>query len=96
MNSFAVFIYLNLLDILSTMAVLHAGGREANPVTLWIMGLFPGRVGLGLLLGKIASIPIYSGLLKWSEHIGLDRVVILRSWNFFYMALVVWNLSNLF
>ncbi len=95
MNSYAVFMYLNLLDIVSTLAVLKAGGREANPVTLVFMSVFPACVVAGLILAKAVALPSYWFLLKWGVSKGLDEGVILRAWNFFYMAVVVWNLSNL-
>lgn len=95
MNSFKLFTYLNLLDVVSTLAVLHAGGREANPVTRAFMGVFPRNVGAGLILAKALSLPIYWWLLNWAETKGLSRPTILRAWNSFYMILVVWNLSNI-
>lgn len=95
MNSFIVFTYLNLLDVISTLAVLHAGGREANPVPRWFMEIYP-TPGVGLIIGKLVSIPVYWSLLKFAvTSWTLDGTYIMTIWNAFYMALIVWNLSNL-
>lgn len=41
-----VFILLQVLDALSTLRVLRAGGRELNPVIKWVMNQYGREVGL--------------------------------------------------
>lgn len=94
MNSFTVFIYLNLLDVVSTLAVLHYGGVEANPVTAWVLTLGRSKA-LALLAEKALFLPVSWLALKWAVKVGLNRNTILHTWNVAYMFLVVWNLQNL-
>lgn len=95
MRSFGVFLYLNLLDVLSTMIVLGHGGAEANPVTRWFITL-DHRIYIGLVAEKLIMFVTSWYLLKLVvRRFGLNRNVILITWNSAYMILIVWNLCNI-
>lgn len=85
---FFQYSYLQLLDILTTLAFLLAGVQEANPLARWMMQVagapLPGLVaikGMALLLG----------LFCWWR----GRTALLRKANVFFSLLVAWNLCCL-
>ncbi len=84
-GNFAQFAYLQVLDLLSTIAFLLHGVGEANPLVRWSMKMAPNPVG-GLLLVKVAGLV----LALYCVQAGRDRL--LARMNFFYAALIAWNL----
>jgi hypothetical protein len=85
---FAQFSYLQLLDLLSTLAFLSRGVGEANPVVRLAIGLAPSPLQ-GLAALKLFAILL--GLYCW--HSG--RVRVLERMNVFFAALVFWNIAML-
>jgi hypothetical protein len=86
--SLAQFSYLQLLDILTTLAFLTYGGREANPVVRFAMSTAHSPL-VGLLALKLAAVAaaVYCTMT--------ERARTLRRINLFFAALVVWNLIAL-
>lgn len=85
MNLLVQFSYLQVLDILSTMAFLMRGVQEANPVVRLAMRL-GGSPLTGLVLMKAIAIGLAIYCLRRARHRLLARV------NIFFAALVAWNL----
>ena len=83
--SFVQFAYLQVLDLLSTIAFLLHGVGEANPLVRWSMQLAPNPVS-GLLIVKLA------GLLLAIYCVQANRDRLLSRINFFYAGLIAWNL----
>ncbi len=84
-NLFSQFLYLQLLDVLTTLAFLVAGVSEANPaIKLLIWGA--GSPLVGLLAAKSIAFGLagYCWLSK--------RTRLLARINIFYALLVAWNL----
>ena len=84
-SNFAQCAYLQMLDLLSTIAFLLQGVGEANPLVRWSMEMAPNPV-VGLLLVKAAGLV----LALYCVQAGRDRL--LARMNFFYAALIAWNL----
>lgn len=85
MNILIQFLYLQVLDFLTTMAFLMNGVKEANPVVRLALEAGPSPL-LGLLLIKVfaAALAIYC--------VRRSRLRLLSRVNFFFAALVAWNL----
>jgi hypothetical protein len=81
-----VFVYLQLLDLLTTMIGLKLGLAEASPFIRALMTIGP---EFGLLLSKLV------GLGLGAICIALKRPRVIRLINYWYAALVVWNLALL-
>jgi hypothetical protein len=79
-----VFIYLQLLDFLTTMVGLKLGLGEASPFIHWLMQLGP---ALGLAASKLLAIAL-GGICLW-----LNKQHLVRAINYWYAGLVVWNIS---
>ena len=78
-----VFIYLQLLDFLTTLLGLRLGASEASPFIRMLMQLGPAE---GLALSKAVALSL-GGLCIW-----LNRQHLIRWINYWYAALVAWNL----
>lgn len=83
--AFLVFVYLQALDVLTTLAFLKMSVEEANPLVRHAMAWAGSPLG-GLLLVKMAALAL--GAVCWKG----GRIRLLRRANFFYAALVAWNL----
>ncbi len=79
-----VFLYLQLLDLLTTLVGFRLGASEASPFIRALMQLGP---ELGVLLSKLAAVGL--GALC----IALRKAHLIRWICYWYAALVVWNLS---
>lgn len=82
------FGYLQLLDLLTTVAFLVQGVREANPLVRFAIGVAPNPL-TGLLAVKIAAMLL--GLYCW--RFGRNRV--LGRMNVMFALVVAWNLTAL-
>ena len=80
-----VFCYLQLLDLLSTLAFLAGGVTEGNPLVRWAMEALQSPIG-GLVLAKGLALGL--GLLCWFRQ----RNALLNRINAVYAAVVIWNL----
>ena len=78
-----VFLYLQVLDILSTMIGFSLGNTEASPFIRLLVQWGPLN---GLLLSKIVAVGIAFTCLQ------LRRRKLILWINYFFAALVVWNL----
>ena len=86
LNVIAQFSYLQVLDVLTTLAFLSNGVGEANPIVRFLVSGAGSPLG-GLLAAKaIALCLAYYCWRKGRERL-LGRV------NVFYAGLVVWNLT---
>jgi Domain of unknown function (DUF5658) len=84
----AQFVYLQILDILTTMAFLTHGVSESNPVVRWSMRVAPDPFS-GLVLVKVAGVAlgIFCALTA--------RQKLLKKVNLFFAGLVAYNLLAL-
>ena len=88
MNGLIQFAYLQLLDLLTTVAFLLQGVQEGNPLVRWILRASPNPLG-GLLGVKVLALIL--GLYCW--RFGKQRL--LGRINLLFAALVAWNLVAL-
>ena len=86
MGSAQVFVYLQLLDLLTTMIGFRMGAAEASPFIRLLMNAGPGA---GVLASKLIALGL-AGICIY-----LQKPHLLRWANYWYGALVVWNLMIL-
>jgi hypothetical protein len=84
-SRFAAFSYLQVLDILTTLAFLVNGVQEGNPLVRFAIERTANPV-LGLVAVKVAAVMM--GLYCWLSH----RHQLLGRINVFFGAIVAWNL----
>lgn len=82
---FQVFLYLQLLDFITTMIGFRVGAGEASPFIAKLIHLTSPAIGVGL--AKALGV----GFGGFCLATGRTRLVGLI--NYWYAALVVWNLS---
>jgi hypothetical protein len=80
-----VFVYLQVLDFLTTMVGFKVGASEASPFIVKL--IHASSPALGVLASKVLGLAI--GGLCVATH----RVRLLTWANYWYAALVVWNLA---
>ena len=78
-----VFVYLQLLDFLTTIVGFKLGLGEASPFIRLLMSVGPEA---GVALSKAVAIGI-GGICIW-----LQKQHVIRWINYWYAGLVVWNL----
>ena len=78
-----IFIYLQLLDLLTTLVGFKLGAAEASPFIRMLMHAGPAT---GVLLSKVVALGL-GGLCVY-----LKRTHLIRWATFWYGGLVVWNL----
>jgi hypothetical protein len=88
MGTLIQYSLLQLLDLLSTLAFLAGGVREANPIVNAAIG-YAQSPAIGLLLVKAVAIVL--GYYCWRCH----RPILLARANVFFTCLVAWNLIAL-
>jgi hypothetical protein len=81
-----VFVYLQLLDLLTTLVGFRLGAGEASPFIRLLMHFGP---GVGVALSKIVAL-VLGGWCIYCKKANLIRWI-----TFWYSALVVWNLMIL-
>jgi len=81
-----VFVYLQLLDLLTTLIGFRLGAAEASPFIRLLMHFGP---GLGVVLSKVMAL----ALGGWCIYCKKENLI--RWITFWYGALVVWNLMIL-
>jgi len=84
--SVEVFIYLQLLDFMTTLVGFELGLSEASPFVRLMMSAGP---EVGVLLSKAVAI-VLGGLCIW-----LGKTQLIRWINYWFAGLVVWNLTLL-
>ena len=81
-----VFIYLQLLDLLTTLIGFKMGAGEASPFIRLLMFAGP---GIGVLFSKLIALGL-AGVCLY-----LQKPHLIRWANYWYSGLVVWNLMIL-
>jgi hypothetical protein len=79
------FIYLQMLDVLTTLAFLTGGLKEVNPLVCLLMSS-AGSPLAGLVAAKLFAFALAGYCWRSGRQRLLGRV------NLFYAALVAWNL----
>jgi hypothetical protein len=79
-----VFLYLQILDVLTTWLGFRTGLSEASPFIRYMMQLGPLA---GLLASKAVAL-LLAGYCVWSGRLHVIRLI-----NYWYAALVLWNLA---
>jgi hypothetical protein len=87
-NQLAQFVYLQLLDLLTTLVFLAHRVEESNPLVRLLMHFAGSPIG-GLVAIKLVAVGI--ALYCWRR----SREKLLWGINLFYSAVVVWNLVAL-
>jgi hypothetical protein len=88
MATLAAFIYLQLLDILTTVAFLMQGVGESNPIIRWVIREGPHPIwALFLVKGGAVLLALFC-LYRSKEQL-------LRKVNVFFACLIVYNLVAL-
>jgi hypothetical protein len=78
-----IFIYLQLLDFITTVLGFRLGASEASPFVRLLSHIDP---SMGVALSKLLALML-GGVCVWLKK---DRII---SWiNYWYAGLVVWNL----
>jgi len=85
--SLSVFIFLQILDVLTTLIGLRLGAGEASVFVARLMHLGPLP---GLMISKILAVMLVLIALRFRQ----PRVVVLA--NYWFAALVTWNLALIF
>ena len=81
--SLQVFFYLQVLDVLTTWLGFRIGLSEASPFIRMLMGLGPMAAVLG---SKVVALGL-GAVCVWSGRMHVIKLI-----NYWYAALVVWNL----
>jgi hypothetical protein len=87
-NLLSQFVYLQGLDVLTTLAFLGAGGKEGNPVVRFVVAVAPSPLS-GLLGLKVLAIIL--AVYCWQR----GRTRVLARMNVFFAVVVTWNLVAL-
>ncbi|MBI3645100.1 MAG: hypothetical protein HY233_03945 [Acidobacteriales bacterium] len=85
MSLFFQFAYLQILDLMTTVAFLLNGGKEANPFIRFVVGVAPNPIA-GLVVMKVLALGLALYCVRRAKTQLLTRV------NVFFACLVVWNL----
>jgi hypothetical protein len=80
-----IFIFLQVADILSTLACMHYGGYEGNPIARWILAKAPTPI-IGMIWLKVMA-TIQAAIIFNFRKIHLLVIV-----NWFFGLVVLWNL----
>ena len=83
MDIVPIFLYLQLLDILTTLVGFRLGANEASPFVRMLMVVGP---GWGVVLSKLLAVGLAAACIYWK------RLHVLRLACFWYGGLIVWNL----
>lgn len=81
-----VFFYLQALDFLTTLIGLKLGVSEASPFIRFLLHYGP---SVAVAASKIAALILLVACIK------LNRSHLLRYVNYWFAAIVVWNLVNI-
>ena len=88
MTTFFQFTYLQALDLLTTVAFLLNGGKEANPFVRFMLGLSPNPL-TGLVGVKVLAMVLALYCVRRAKTRLLTRV------NLLFACVVLWNLAVL-
>jgi Domain of unknown function (DUF5658) len=79
------FVFLQICDLLTTLAFLRLGVSEANPLVRLALGV--ARTNPAAVLLSVKGVGILCGWYAW--HSGRRRLLVRTNWLF--AACVVWN-----
>ena len=88
MSILAEFVYLQLLDVLTTIAFLLQGVGEGNPIVRWVIRYGPHPIGSLFLMKAVA---VAMAIVCVYRH----REGLLRKVNIFFAVVVLYNLAVL-
>ncbi len=88
MSILAEFVYLQLLDVLTTIAFLLQGVGEGNPIVRWVITHGPHPIGSLFLMKAVA---VAMAIVCVYRH----REGLLRKVNIFFAMVVLYNLAVL-
>ncbi len=80
------FVYLQLLDLMTTLVGFRLGGVEVSPFANLLTGLGPIT---GIVLVKALGFPLVGICLRYHKERVIQRA------NYFFAVLVVWNLGQI-
>jgi hypothetical protein len=83
-----IFMYLQVLDFVTTIAGFRLGLIEGSPIVHWVTQTHVGPV-LGVAASKLLAFML-GGICCW-----LRRHSLLRKMNYWYVAAVTWNFTLL-
>jgi Domain of unknown function (DUF5658) len=83
MNIVPIFIYLQLLDILTTLVGFRLGAAEASPFIRLLMHAGP---AVGVISSKFFALGLGAVCVRWK------RLHVIRWATYWYGGLIVWNL----
>jgi hypothetical protein len=81
-----VFLFLQLMDFLTTWLGLHLKGAEASPFIRYLMHMGP---FVGLFGAKLIAV-VLGGFCVWRQRFRVIQLI-----NYFFAALVTWNMAML-
>jgi hypothetical protein len=81
-----VFLYLQMLDFLTTWMGLHLRAAEASPFIRYLMHMGPLA---GLFGAKLIAVSL-GGFCVWRQRFRVMQLI-----NYFFAALVTWNIAIL-
>lgn len=87
-QTFLQYSYLQLLDLLTTVAFLLQGVREGNPLVRLALEMAPSPLG-GLVFVKLVALGL--GVYCWQTR----KAQLLSRVNVLFAALIAWNLVAL-
>jgi hypothetical protein len=83
MDIVPIFIYLQLLDILTTLVGFRLGASEASPFIRILMHAGPAA---GVVSSKLVALGLGAVCVRWK------RMHVIRWASYWYGGLIVWNL----
>jgi hypothetical protein len=85
-NALQLFLYLQVLDFITTMIGFRHGASELSPFVRWLTDFGPAT---GVLLSKAIAV-LLAGFCVWRQKFRIIRLI-----NYWYAGLIVWNLMIL-
>lgn len=86
------FVFLQVMDMLTTVIVLRLGGREPNPIIVWSISHFGfGSVIFWKLLVVAVLVIVWNVFKTWDNLLRFVTMI-----NYFMMFVVLWNTINIY
>jgi len=84
--SLEIFLYLQVLDVLTTWLGFRLGGMEMSPFIRYLMHVGPMA---GLLGSKLIAVGL-GAYCVWRQRLRVIQII-----NYFFAGLVLWNLTQI-
>lgn len=81
-----LFLYLQVLDFMTTMIGFRLGASELSPFVKWLTDFGPAA---GVLMSKAIAV-LLAAFCVWRQKFRIIRLI-----NYWYAGLIVWNLMIL-